>query len=941
MTLAHVEALKARSDALLRVNPAQALAIAEVADLAASFCAHPLAQALAQWARANVLSYQGDYETCLALYQAAQAGYAQHGTAEEVARLQSNQVAVLNYLGRCEEALALAAQVRSHLEPLGPTRYLASLEMNAGFAHRYAGQYDAALAAYARSQAIWSALDNAVQVARVDINRANVLRDLDRFREAEELLSQAPAVLAAQGQTLDVARADLSWGLLAHRQGHDQAALTLLDQAHEGFATLENEMEQAVVDLHRAAVYADLNLWPEAQAAARRARRVLAHHGLARQVAQALRIEATVLWRSGELPAARGLLAAAHESFTRSGAVAEVALVDLDRAAVALAAGDRVAAQDRATVALAAFAAAGMTVHQAHAQLLLADVCLADGDLAAAAAGYQAVRETLGGLAVRDVLWHAAYGLGQVAERQGQLAAAAEHYEAALTHIEAWRGELLTDVLRVRFGEDKQTVYQATVRVALAQERWADAFDLVERSRSDPLLDWTTQTLASQPADEATQRLLDQLAELRAEWHWRQSALDPAAPVLDDPGDRDRPRRVAPVGIHAWEDLLALEARIGEAWRQLQARRPALVGVRLVLAPSEATARGCFYAPALPPDTRLVAYYAVDGALLAFVRGPDGVHVVRHLVPLDELADRVRRFRLAVESVKLFEAEATPADWVVMEADAAARSQALYQVLVAPLEPYLAGACRVVLMLHDVLHYLPFPALHDGRHYLLERFEMRVVPGVRWGQWLDQRAEAKSVGAALVLGTSLGGALPGVTRELAAVCEALAPALAVRAFAEDDATQDRLHDLAPDASLIHLACHGAFRTDNPLFSTLQLADSGLEVHSVYDLDLRRAALVTLSACETSVGSTCGGEVLGLSRALFCAGATAAVVSLWRVDDAATAYLMGAFYRHLMAGASLAAALRQAQEETQARWPHPFYWAPFVLVGADGVVKRKT
>jgi len=445
-------------------------------------------------------------------------------------------------------------------------------------------------------------------------------------------------------------------------------------------------------------------------------------------------------------------------------------------------------------------------------------------------------------------------------------------------------------------------------------------------------LDLVARQAADLPADETTQCLLDRLSELRAEWHWRRSALDPATPVLDDPGDRERPRRVVPVGVRAWEDLLALEARISETWQRLQARRQVPADVRFP---------DGFPALELSADTRLVVYYAVDEALLAFVQGPDGLHLARDLAPLDVLADRIRRFRLVLESAKLFEDEATPADRAAMQADVAALSHDLYRVLFAPLECHLADAQHIILVPHDVLYYLPFPALHDGQGYLLERFEMRIVPGERWGWWLDRRAGALETGAAMVLGTSLAGALPGVAQELAAVHEALTSALAVQVFEEEHATLGRLRALASDHSVVHLACHGAFRADNPLFSALQLADGCLMVHDVYDLDLRQAALVTLSACETGVGTSRGGELMGLSRALFCAGATAAVVSLWRVDDAATAHLMGAFYRHLVAGASLAAALRQAQRETQARWPHPFYWAPFVLVGADGVVKRET
>ena len=73
-------------------------------------------------------------------------------------------------------------------------------------------------------------------------------------------------------------------------------------------------------------------------------------------------------------------------------------------------------------------------------------------------------------------------------------------------------------------------------------------------------------------------------------------------------------------------------------------------------------------------------------------------------------------------------------------------------------------------------------------------------------------------------------------------------------------------------------------------------------------------------------------MIGLARGFFLAGAPALAVSLWMVDDAATAELMIAFYRALLAGLRPAAALRQAQVALLASHPHPFYWAPFVLLG---------
>lgn len=98
----------------------------------------------------------------------------------------------------------------------------------------------------------------------------------------------------------------------------------------------------------------------------------------------------------------------------------------------------------------------------------------------------------------------------------------------------------------------------------------------------------------------------------------------------------------------------------------------------------------------------------------------------------------------------------------------------------------------------------------------------------------------------------------------------------------------------------------------------------------YRLD---ADLVTLSACQTGLGNVLGEGVIGLSRALLAAGARSVLLSLWRVEDAATEHLMVAFYRRYLADGDKALAFRQAMAETRERFPHPRDWAGFVLVGA--------
>ena len=159
------------------------------------------------------------------------------------------------------------------------------------------------------------------------------------------------------------------------------------------------------------------------------------------------------------------------------------------------------------------------------------------------------------------------------------------------------------------------------------------------------------------------------------------------------------------------------------------------------------------------------------------------------------------------------------------------------------------------------------------------------------------------------------------------------------------ATKTALRAQAPSAPMLHLATHAELNERSPLFSRLLLApdgqdDGSLTVQDVFELNLASADLVVLSACETQLGAQSrGDDLVGLTRAFIYAGTPSFIASLWSVDDQATAVLMTAFYRHLRGGASKAEALQRAQAETRAQYPHPYYWAAFVLTGDPGTPSR--
>src|SRR5271154_4440646 len=145
-------------------------------------------------------------------------------------------------------------------------------------------------------------------------------------------------------------------------------------------------------------------------------------------------------------------------------------------------------------------------------------------------------------------------------------------------------------------------------------------------------------------------------------------------------------------------------------------------------------------------------------------------------------------------------------------------------------------------------------------------------------------------------------------------------------FVGAQASTQVLREKGLQSRLIHIATHGKFRQDNPMFSGIRLGDAYLNLYDLYQLKLD-AELVTLSGCATGMNVvTPGDELLGLIRGLLYAGAHSLLLTLWDVQDRSTAEFMTLFYRRLRDGEAKASALRGAMLDLRERYPHPYYWA---------------
>ena len=857
--------------------------------------------------------------------------------------------------GRMEEAVRRLDEAESRFQSLCQPHTAASTQVSKLVALALLGRYDEAIETGLRARDVFLGHGDPLAAGKVELNLGNLCWRRDRYHEAEGFLRSARERFVAAGDQkqitlvenslatnytfrhdfraaeslyrqayehagragLAVAQADIeaSMGNLALFRGRYREALDLFERSRRRYATMGMPHQSAVAELELADAYLELNLGSEARAVYQRVIPTFEELGMRAEQARALAQAGRAAVIDGDVAAAHELLARARTLYAAEGNLVGEAYVTLAEAQLHLSEDDHAA-----TAVLAAQAEAPLARAGARRRMLLARWMRGE---AARAQGQERLAQILLDTTLREAEQQA---LPQIAERchtslgllaaaRGETAKAEDSFRRAVALIEDLRAPLPAEEFRTAFVADKLAPYDELVRLCLTDSgktRVTEALCYTERARSRALVEMLSGSLAvrPRPRDEFEAGLLEQLGRLREELNWFYSRIN-------RPEEADAARGAA--AMQALHDAVReRETRALEIMRQLQQRG----GGELVRAePFDAAA----LQRALGKETALVEYTSLDGELLAFVVTDESVEVVRDLAQEREVNEALGQFRFQLGSLRY--GSARMREHLAPLTERARRHLGtLYDLLLRRVEPRL-GKRRLVVVPHRALHYVPFHALHDGESYVVERREVSYTPSAGVLRHCLEKPERPFL-RALLFGVA-DEQTPRVRDEI----KALAPLFPdSQALLDADATLGALRAHAPAADVLHLACHGQFRPDSPLFSSLRLGDGWMTVQDAYTLEVG-AGLVTLSACETGVSAVApGDELIGLVRGFFYAGAASLLMSLWTVDDEATAELMTDFYTHLRAGSRPAAALRAAQLRQMRERPHPFFWSPFVLTG---------
>jgi len=559
------------------------------------------------------------------------------------------------------------------------------------------------------------------------------------------------------------------------------------------------------------------------------------------------------------------------------------------------------------------------------------------------------------------------HGIGKSYRRSRNLALARDFLCGAVDAIEKQKTKLGgTEESTTSFGAKYVTYYRDCIEALIEQDEPARAFQMLERSRARSLLAMLAERdllfSSDIPADLARQRKLTD-----AEYDRTQSAITELDPVKDSE-EIDRQLAHLRELRRKQEEIAAQVRKASPHFASLQYPQPLdLGGVR----------------DALDPGTVLLSYSIGEEKSFLFVVEPTGAKTPGAGLSVLTLSVGEKFLREKVEAFRNLIQRHNPSDQQILIQQAGE----LYDLLMRPADTLIAANERILISPDGPLHTLPFGALmkkeqrkkSEMRLYVIEWKPIHtVVSATVYAELKKARREAadpSSVRVAAFGDPKYDAAVKanaseiqnGELRSMVKRGFGLAPLPSTRTEVEsiaklyvgqiseylgEEATEERAKSIGKDVRYIHFAVHGLLDERFPLNSALAFTirenpvkgqDNGLlQAWEVFEQVRIDADLVTLSACETSLGKEMGGEgLIGLTRAFEYAGARSVLASLWSVSDESTAELMKRFYGYLKVGKSKDEALRAAQMDliksskgnnSTSERAHPFHWAAFQLTG---------
>lgn len=864
-------------------------------------------RALAFWTAGIAALTRGKLENSIENLDRSAAAFRNIKQEHEAANTQVAKLIVLALLGRYAEAVETGKAALKIFEKYADELAAGKIEKNLGNIIARQNGILRSEKYYLSAMRRFEKVGNFAELTMCETNLADNFADLNDFVQAERYYALALNHAREAKMHFVEAEIEASMGNLAMFRGRYSEALRFLELARRKFAGLGVAHRSVTADLEIAEIYQTLNLSDEAFEIYARAAEKLRRLKLQGEEAKARANFGRVALAKKEFTKARKELeksARLYDSEKNPGGLAEVKLAEAN---LELARQNFSAALEKTREAEKLLSKSENARQKLSARWLRGEALQNTGRLRNAE---KLLRETYNEAVKQEqpnLALACLNSLGSLALRKRATGEAESYFKRAVRMIETLRAPIAAEEFRMAFLADKLAPFESLAKIYLAENDFVRAFSSVEKARARTLSENLSGDF-SQIETEKNSPLTEKLAHLREELNWFYSRLNRAE-----------------TGKYAalQKEIKRREKQISGLMRQIEsARAHAAKNSARRISENDEIKR---LQKSLGRKKALIEFVSFDGSLSAFVVTGEKIEFASGLATeseiltlLEGLQFQFGALRYGAKNLGAFSSELKKrADFYL---------QKLYDRLVRPLEDFI-GERNLIVVPVGATHYVPFHALRHGDAYSIETREIVYSPSAAVWQFLDEKTESKAENALLV--GFADEKIPLVNREIECLQEIFPASKTLKDEAANFANYRRC---APRFDILHLACHGQFRPENPMFSSLHLADGHITVRDICAQKLA-ARLVTLSACETGLNKIyAGDEILGLARGFLSAGADSLCLSLWTVNDEATARLMQDFYINLQRGRSVAASLRAAQLNFIKNDSHPYFWSPFTVIG---------
>ncbi len=900
----------------VRVDVQRALGLAEAALAIARELRTNEALALALRAKANAEWFMGECKSAVKLFDEAAMLFERTGNRSEVARTLSSSIQSLALLGEYDSAFGAAAKAREIFTALGEDWRVARLDINVANIYHRQNRYAEALATY---EAAYTRLLPHRDMEGIGValhNMAVCLIALDDFEGALDTYRRLREFCEQHEMPLLVSQADYNVAYLYYLRGDYTKALGLLRSTRETCRKNGDTYHLGLCDLDQSEIYLELSLVDEAAEMAQNSLDHFQQLGMGFESARSLTNLAIARSIQGDSKSALEFFAQAKSITENENNQVWPNIIDLYRAFILLDQDEFRQSCDLCQSALAFFRSVDMPSKHVLCLLLLTRISLRTGKTEEAADSCREALEVLRKLDAPMLFYQAQFLLGQIYEKLGRAKPAYSAYQQARSAIETLRSSLQRQELKVGLMRNRLEVYTRLVQLCLDRDSGEasaeEALSYIEAAKARTLQDLILSGTQGDRTRSGESQVDRRLSDLRKQLNWFYHRIEREQLSQDK------------VSLEEIKSLRG-QARVCEhQFLNLLLEAPESASVRVALQNSTIASLAEIRS-SLGPEAALLEYFEIGERCYVAVVTPATLKIVR-LTSSADLLQRLRmlqfqfsKFCLGEEYIKRFQSALFKATEDHL--------RALYEDLVAPLADLLENMRDLVIVPFGPLHSLPFHALFDGREYLIDRFRICYAPSAGIFCHIHRQPE-KTTGRSLILAVD-DARTPFIKEEVDAVAAVVAGPTVL--FGEA-ATEDSLRTQGPTSDLVHIASHGFFRQDSPMFSSIKLGDSYLNLYDLYHMDLP-VNLLTLSGCVTGLNVVAeGDELFGLTRGLLYSGAKSLLLSLWEVDDRSTADFMKEFYSRLGKGLRKADACRAAMLLLRERFPHPYYWAPFKLIG---------